>query len=84
MAPLLQDQTIALSGSHPDYKQGKQASYMIRNLSLTSFVADLSSMIKQNGGSVATKVTDACTHLVTTQKDFTAQSSKGDNLRSSS
>lgn len=38
-------------------------------------------MIKQNGGSVAAKVTDACTHLVTTQKDFMAQSSKGDNIR---
>lgn len=24
MAPLLDGQTIALSGSHPDYKQGKQ------------------------------------------------------------
>lgn len=37
-------------------------------------------MIKQNGGNVAAKVTDACSHLITTQKDFTAQSSKGDRL----
>ena len=83
MAPLLPGQTIALSGSHPDYKQGKRASCSMGKVSLIRFTADLNSMIKQNGGNVAAKVTDACTHLITTQKDFTAQSSKGDNLLSS-
>jgi len=33
--------------------------------------------MEKNAGKVAAKVTDACTHLITTQKDFTSQSSKG-------
>lgn len=34
-------------------------------------------MIEKNGGEVAAKVTDVCTHLITTQKDFTNKTIKG-------
>lgn len=37
-------------------------------------------MIRQNGGNVGTKVTNNWSHLITTQKDFTAPSSKGDRV----
>lgn len=50
---------------------------------LTSRVADLQTIIEENGGTFSYKVTSDCTHLVATQKEFDAKTSKGECSQSS-
>lgn len=56
--------------SHPDH-------YLPSRLTCLSVVANLINHIKSNGGNHSPKVTDSCTHLVTSKRDFDNPSPKG-------
>lgn len=51
--------------------------YVASELTCLSLVANLINYIKSNGGKHSPKITDACTHLVTSKRDFDKPSPKG-------
>lgn len=75
---------IALSGTFPDLKQGTGFFLLIGSLSVlrphmnrADFPqADVKALIEQTGATFSNSVTEACTHLVTTQTDVDKKSAK--------